>query len=47
MIKNINLIQKGNKLTQIKFPKSLKRLWITDNITKRGLIANADAKDLA
>ena len=47
MIKNINLIQKGNKLTEIKFPKSLKRISVTDNITERGLIDNADAKDLA
>lgn len=47
LIKNKNLMQKGNKLTEIKFPKSVMRLSVIDNSTTGGLIANADAKNLA
>ena len=47
LIKNINLVQKGNKLTEIKFSKSVTRLSVMDNSTTGGFIANADAKDLA
>ena len=47
LIKNINLMQKGNKLTEIKFLKSVTRLSVMDNSTTEGFIANGDAKNLA
>ena len=47
LIKNKNLMQKGNKLTEIKFPKSVTRLLAIDNSITGGFIAKADAKNLA
>lgn len=40
-------MQKGNKLTEIKFLKSVTRLSVMDNSTTEGFIANADAKNIA
>ena len=40
-------MQKGNKLTEIKFPKSVTRLSAIDNSITGGFIAKADAKNLA